>query len=156
MVPAFTGLGAPYWDPYARGAVFGLTRGTSRAHLVRATVESLAYQARDVIQAMEQDAKVRLNTLKVDGGASANNFLMQFQANLLDSRVVRPSCIETTALGAAYLAGLSTGFWNDAGQIEKNWKEERSFLPDMREEERERLLRGWSRSVGCVRSWAEE
>lgn len=156
VVPAFTGLGAPYWDPYARGAVFGLTRGTSRAHLVRATVESLAYQARDVIQAMEQDAKVRLNTLKVDGGASANNFLMQFQANLLDSRVVRPSCIETTALGAAYLAGLSTGFWNDAGQIEKNWKEERSFLPDMREEERERLLRGWSRSVGCVRSWAEE
>lgn len=156
MVPAFTGLGAPYWDPYARGAVFGLTRGTSRAHLVRATVESLAYQARDVIQAMEQDAKVRLNTLKVDGGASANNFLMRFQANLLDSRVVRPSCIETTALGAAYLAGLSTGFWNDAGQIEKNWKEERSFQPDMREEERERLLRGWSRSVGCVRSWAEE
>ena len=120
VVPAFTGLGAPYWDSYARGAVLGVTRGASGAHLIRATVESLAYQVSDVIHAMEQDAGVHLNSLRVDGGASANNFLMQFQADILDAQVVRPSCIETTALGAAYLAGLATGFWNDFRQIEEN------------------------------------
>ena len=156
VVPAFTGLGAPYWDQYARGAVLGLTRGASRAHLVRATVESLAYQVHDVIQAMEQDAGVRLNALKVDGGASANDFLMQFQADILNSQVVRPSCIETTALGAAYLAGLATGFWPDAVQVEKNWSQEKCFLPSMEEAKRVKLLRRWDKAVACVRGWAEE
>ena len=120
VVPAFTGLGAPYWDQYARGAILGLTRGAGKAHLIRATVESLAYQVNDVIQAMEKDAGVRLSSLRVDGGASANNFLMQFEADLLNAEVVRPSCIETTALGAAYLAGLATGFWKNADEVKKN------------------------------------
>src|SRR5699024_2245640 len=119
VVPAFTGLGAPYWDPYARGAVLGLTRGAGKAHLIRATVESLAYQVSDVIRAMEKDSRIHLNALRVDGGASANNFLMQFQADLLDTKVVRPNCIETTALGAAYLAGLAAGFWKDAGELRR-------------------------------------
>ncbi len=156
VVPAFTGLGAPYWDSYARGAVLGLTRGASREHLIRATVESLAYQVSDVIHAMEQDAGVRLNSLRVDGGASANNFLMQFQADILNAQVVRPSCIETTALGAAYLAGLATGFWDDYRQIEENWQIGREFGSDMEEKERTFLLRGWHKAVDCVRSWAKE
>ena len=156
VVPAFTGLGAPYWDSYARGAVLGLTRGASREHLIRATVESLAYQVSDVIHAMEQDAGVRLNSLRVDGGASANNFLMQFQADILNAQVVRPSCIETTALGAAYLAGLATGFCDDYRQIEENWQIGREFGSDMEEKERTFLLRGWHKAVDCVRSWAKE
>lgn len=156
VVPAFTGLGAPYWDSYARGAVLGLTRGASRAHLIRATVESLAYQVSDVIHAMEQDAGVHLNSLRVDGGASANNFLMQFQADILDAQVVRPSCIETTALGAAYLAGLATGFWNDFRQIEENWQIGREFVPGMEDKKRTALLRGWHKAVDCVRNWAKE
>lgn len=153
VVPAFTGLGAPYWDPYARGAVLGLTRGSGRAQLIRATVESLAYQVSDVIRVMEQDSGMRLNTLRVDGGASANNFLMQFQADILDAQVVRPSCIETTALGAAYLAGLAAGFWENAEQIEKNWQKEREFTPQMGENKRETLLKDWHKSVDCVRNW---
>lgn len=153
VVPAFTGLGAPYWDPYARGAVLGLTRGSGRAQLIRATVESLAYQVSDVIRVMEQDSGMRLNTLRVDGGASANNFLMQFQADILDAQVVRPSCIETTALGAAYLAGLAAGFWENAGQIEKNWQKEREFTPQMGADKRETLLKDWHKSVDCVRNW---
>lgn len=156
VVPAFTGLGAPYWDSYARGAVLGLTRGASRAHLIRATVESLAYQVSDVIHAMEQDAGVHLNSLRVDGGASANNFLMQFQADILDAQVVRPSCIETTALGAAYLAGLATGFWDDFRQIEENWQIGREFVPGMEDKKRTALLRGWHKAVDCVRGWARE
>lgn len=156
VVPAFTGLGAPYWDSYARGAVLGLTRGASRAHLIRATVESLAYQVSDVIHAMEQDAGVHLNSLRVDGGASANNFLMQFQADILDAQVVRPSCIETTALGAAYLAGLATGFWDDFRQIEENWQIGREFVPGMEDKKRTSLLRGWHKAVDCVRNWAKE
>jgi glycerol kinase len=156
VVPAFTGLGAPYWDSYARGAVLGLTRGATRAHLIRATVESLAYQVVDVLRVMESEAGVPLRTLKVDGGASANNFLMQFQADLLGASVVRPSCIETTALGAAYLAGLATGFWKDAQDLKGNWKMEREFTAQISEEERMRHLKGWKKAVRCTFAWAKE
>lgn len=156
VVPAFTGLGAPYWDQYARGAVLGLTRGAGRAHLIRATVESLAYQVQDVISAMQKDADVKLGSLRVDGGASANNFLMQFQADLLDTEVVRPSCIETTALGAAYLAGLATGFWKSSEEIRRNWKKERGFTPEISEERRQKLLKGWKKAVRCTFDWAKE
>lgn len=156
VVPAFTGLGAPYWDQYARGAILGLTRGAGKAHLIRATVESLAYQVTDVIHAMEMDSGMKLNSLRVDGGASANNFLMQFQSDLLDTRVVRPSCIETTALGAAYLAGLSVGFWKDAVEIQKNWKQEREFSPSITAEDRKKLLKGWKKAVACTFQWARE
>ena len=156
MVPAFTGLGAPYWDQYARGAILGLTRGAGKAHLIRATVESLAYQVTDVIHAMERDSQMKLNALRVDGGASANNFLMQFQSDLLDAQVVRPSCIETTALGAAYLAGLAVGFWKDADEIQKNWKQERVFSPSVTEEKRKKLLKGWKKAVACIFQWAKD
>ncbi len=156
VVPAFTGLGAPYWDQYARGAVLGLTRGANQDHLIRATVESLAYQVHDVIKAMENDADMMLNTLKVDGGASANNFLMQFQADLLNAQVVRPSCIETTALGAAYLAGLAVGFWQDAEEIRGNWSVGRQFLTSIEGEKRTKLLKGWKKAVKCTFDWAKE
>jgi glycerol kinase len=156
VVPAFTGLGAPYWDQYARGAVLGLTRGAGKAHLIRATVESLAYQVHDVINAMEKDAGVKLSSLRVDGGASANNFLMQFQADLLDAQVVRPGCIETTALGAAYLAGLATGFWSGVEEVQQNRKTERIFKPEIREENREKMLKGWAKAVKCTFDWAKE
>lgn len=156
VVPAFTGLGAPYWDQYARGAVLGLTRGAGKAHLIRATVESLAYQVTDVIHAMEKDSGMKLSSLRVDGGASANNFLMQFQSDLLDVQVVRPSCIETTALGAAYLAGLAAGFWKDAEEIRQNWKQEREFSPSVEPEKREALLKGWQKAVRCTFQWAKD
>lgn len=156
VVPAFTGLGAPYWDQYARGAVLGLTRGADRAHLIRATVESLAYQVHDVIDAMQKDAGVKLNSLRADGGASANNFLMQFQADILDAEVVRPKCIETTALGAAYLAGLATGFWKDAQEVKANWKKDKVFVPDILPQKRECLLKGWKKAVRCTFEWAKE
>ncbi len=156
VVPAFTGLGAPYWDQYARGAVLGLTRGAGKAHLIRATVESLAYQVTDVIHAMEKDSGMKLSFLRVDGGASANNFLMQFQSDLLDAQVVRPSCIETTALGAAYLAGLAAGFWKDAEEIRQNWKQEREFSPSVEPEKREDLLKGWQKAVRCTFQWAKD
>lgn len=156
VVPAFTGLGAPYWDQYARGAVLGLTRGAGKAHLIRATVESLAYQVTDVIHAMEKDSGMKLSSLRVDGGASANNFLMQFQSDLLDAQVVRPSCIETTALGAAYLAGLAAGFWKDAEEIRQNWKQEREFSPSVEPEKREALLKGWQKAVRCTFQWAKD
>ncbi|MBQ8306814.1 MAG: glycerol kinase GlpK [Blautia sp.] len=156
VVPAFTGLGAPYWDQYARGAVLGLTRGAGKAHFIRATVESLAYQAYDVIKAMEQDAGTSLRSLRVDGGACANNFLMQFQADILKGSVTRPSCIETTALGAAYLAGLATGFWADADEIRNNWQVERTFEAELPEERRLLLLKGWKKAVSCTREWAKD
>ncbi len=156
VVPAFTGLGAPYWDQYARGAVLGLTRGAGKAHLIRATVESLAYQVTDVIHAMEKDSGMKLSSLRVDGGASANNFLMQFQSDLLDVQVVRPSCIETTALGAAYLAGLAAGFWKDAEEIRQNWKQEREFSPSVEPKKREALLKGWQKAVRCTFQWAKD
>lgn len=156
VVPAFTGLGAPYWDSYARGAILGLTRGANRAHLIRATVESLAYQVQDVLKVMETEAGVKLHALRVDGGASANNFLMQFQADIMGTTVVRPSCIETTALGAAYLAGLATGFWKDADELKGNWQKEREFVPEISEEKRNRLLKGWKKAVQCTFAWAKE
>ncbi len=146
VVPAFAGLGAPYWDMYARGAIFGLTRGTNKAHLVRATLESLAYQTRDVLDAMKKDSKVNLTTLRVDGGASANDLLMHFQADILGTTVQRPEIIETTALGAAYLAGLAVGYWKK-GEISKNWKIDEEFKPEMDNKERTKLYKGWQDAV---------
>ena len=155
VVPAFTGLGAPYWDSYARGTILGLTRGTRREHLVRAVVESLAYQASDVIEAMEKDSGIHLKTLKVDGGACANDFLMQFQADILNVQVARPECIETTALGAAYLAGLSVGVCKNQEDVCANWALQRTFSPDMTQEYREELLEGWKKAVQCSFGWAK-
>lgn len=155
VVPAFTGLGAPYWDSYARGTILGLTRGTRREHLVRAVVESLAYQASDVIEAMEKDSGIHLKTLKVDGGACANDFLMQFQADILNVQVARPECIETIALGAAYLAGLSVGVWKNQEDVCANWALLRTFSPDMTQEYREELLEGWKKAVQCSFGWAK-
>ena len=150
VVPAFTGLGAPYWDAYARGAVFGLTRGTTAAHFIRATVESLAYQSHDVIKAMEEDADMKLVTLKVDGGASNNNFLMQFQADILNATIKRPAVTETTALGAAYLAGLAVGFYKDRAELVDNQSIAREFDPNVGDKDRETLLAGWRSSVKRV------
>lgn len=156
IVPAFTGLGAPYWNQYARGSIFGITRGFSRAHLVRAVLESLAYQTCDLCEAMENDARVPITELKVDGGACVNNFLMQFQSDMLGTRVYRPRCIETTALGAAYLAGLAIGYWHDRNDIRNNWQVERKFTPSMSEAERQEHLFGWQRAVECTLRWAHE
>ena len=156
VVPAFTGLGAPYWDQYARGAVVGLTRGTSREHLIRATVESLAYQTYDLLDAMEKDSGIGIRELRVDGGASANNFLMQFQADIMQCEVIRPECIETTALGAAYLAGLAVGYWKNVDEIRLNWALERQFLPAMDSGHREKLIRGWKKAVRCSFDWARD
>lgn len=156
IVPAFAGMGAPYWNQYARGTVVGLTRGCTREHFIRATLESIAYQAYDVIKAMEEDAGVRLNVLKVDGGASANNMLMQFQADINNTIVHRPKCIETTALGAAYLAGLATGYWKSKDEIKENWQLGRAFESEMDEEKRKQLLKGWKRAVRCAIAWAED
>lgn len=156
VIPAFTGLGAPYWDQYARGAIVGITRGCNREHIIRATLESIAYQAYDVIKAMENDLGEQVSSLRVDGGASANNFLMQFQADILDTEVLRPECIETTALGAAYLAGLAVGFWKDKDEIRQNWTLSRTFTPSLDEERRSKLLAGWHKAVGRSFSWADE
>lgn len=151
VVPAFTGLGAPYWDAYARGAVFGLTRGTSKAHFVRATVESLAYETWDVLRAMEADAGLSITSLRVDGGASANNFLMQFQADIQNAQIVRPEITETTALGAAYLAGLAVGYYDSLEEIESYWKAGRQFVPEIDEDKRKKLLAGWMDAVDRTR-----
>ena len=156
VVPAFTGLGAPWWKADARGMVTGITRGTSREHLVRATLEAVCYQSHDVIHAMEEDTGGRLGSLKVDGGASANDLLMQFQADLEDVTTVRPACIETTALGAAYLAGLATGYWKDRKELLHNWKEERVFHPRMDSETRRKLLAGWHRAVRAAIAWGQD
>ena len=156
IVPAFAGMGAPYWNQYARGTVVGLTRGCTKEHFIRATLESIAYQAYDVIKAMEEDAGVRLNVLKVDGGASANNMLMQFQADINHTIVHRPKCIETTALGAAYLAGLATGYWKSKDEIKENWQLGRAFESEMDKEKRNQLLKGWKRAVRCAIAWAED
>ena len=147
MVPAFVGLGAPYWDPYARGIITGITRGTNRDHIARAVLESMAYQTCDVLKAMEQDSGISLSALKVDGGASANDMLMQIQADMINRPVVRPLCIETTALGAAYLAGLSTGFWDSIDDIKQNWQIEREFESGISEEDRRAALDGWHHAV---------
>ena len=155
VVPAFTGLGAPHWDQYARGTVVGLTRGVNKNHFVRATLESLAYQTYDVLKAMEIDSGILLSALKVDGGASANNFLMQFQSDVLDTRVERPECVETTALGAAYLAGVAVGYWKDIQEVKENWKLERTFESTMDASEREQILDGWHEAVKRSTGWAK-
>ena len=156
VVPAFTGLVAPYWNQRARGAIVGLTRGFNRAHLIRATLESLAYQTYDVVRAMERDAGTHIGELKVDGGACANNFLMQFQSDLIGSDVVRPRCIETTALGAAYLAGLAVGYWQSLDDVKNNWSVDRVFTSTLEEEKRIKLLNGWHKAVKCALLWSEE
>jgi len=156
VVPAFTGLGAPYWDPYARGTIVGLTRGTNRYHLIRATLESLTYQTEGVLRAMESDIKEPIRSLKVDGGASANNLLMQMQADILGFPVVRPQCVETTAMGAAYLAGLAVGYFESLEDIMMNWQLDETFKPDMSEEEREKKMKGWKKAVKCAMAWSSE
>jgi glycerol kinase len=153
VVPAFVGLGAPYWDSFARGTIVGLTRGSNRAHIVRATLESIAFQTRDVVEVMIRDAGLQLETLRVDGGAVANNWLMQFQADILGVPVVRPAVTETTALGAAYLAGLAVGYWQSPEQIAAQWAAEKTFVPRMSAEERERRYHGWQRAVERARAW---
>lgn len=155
LVPAFTGLGAPYWDMYARGAIVGLTRGTKREHIIRAAQESIAYQVADLVRAMEADTGLPLNQLKADGGASRDRFLMQFQADILDRSVRRPAIRETTALGAAYLAGLAVGVWSSREEIKGLWMCENTFTPDMEPARREALLSGWHRAVGRSRDWAK-
>lgn len=156
VVPAFTGLGAPHWDPYARGAIVGLTRGVNRNHIIRATLESIAYQSLDVISAMQADSGIKLNFLKVDGGAVANNFLMQFQSDILNTEVQRPVVTEVTALGAAYLAGLAVGFWKSIDELKDKAVLERAFKPCADDGKRERRHQGWKRAVECAKGWAEE
>lgn len=156
IVPAFTGMGAPYWNQHARGTVVGLTRGCAKEHFIRATLESIAYQTADVLGSMEEDAGVSLDDLKADGGASANNFLMKFQADITGKTVYRPKCIETTALGAAYLAGLAVGYWKDRAELCENWNQGREFTPTMEQTERKKLLAGWHRAVRCALYWAKE
>ena len=150
VVPAFTGLGAPYWDAYARGAVFGLSRGTTKEHFIRAVVESMAYQTLDVLKAMEEDSKISLSSLRVDGGASFNNFLLQFQADILDADIVKPKVIETTALGAAYLAGLAVGYYENTEEIKKNWQMDKTFHANISVEKRQKLIDGWEDSVSRI------
>ena len=156
MVPAFVGLGTPYWDTDARGAIFGLTRGTTKAHFIRATLESLAYQTKDVVDVMIKDAGIELKTLRVDGGAVSNDFLMQFQSDILDVPVERPVIQETTALGAAYLAGLAVGFWKDKEEIAKQWQIDKTFTRDMPTEQSEHLYDGWTQAVAATRTFKQE
>lgn len=156
IVPAFAGMGAPYWQQHARGTVVGLTRGCEKEHFIRATLESIAYQTADVLKAMESDSGLKLTGLKVDGGASANDFLMQFQSDIINTKVDRPVSVETTALGAAYLAGLAVGYWNSKEEIINNWQLGKTFEPAMDEETRSKLLKGWKRAVKCALAYAEE
>ena len=156
VVPAFTGLGAPHWDQYARGTIVGITRGVNKYHIIRATLESLAYQVNDVLQAMRADSGIELEALKVDGGASANNLLMQMQADISNAPVNRPMCVETTAMGAAYLAGLAVGYWNSKEDVIKNSAIERTFYPEISEEERKKKVSGWSKAVTYSFGWAKE
>jgi glycerol kinase len=156
VVPAFTGLGAPHWDQYARGTIVGITRGTNKNHIIRATLESIALQVCDVIDAMKADAGMDIRALKVDGGASANNFLMQFQADMLDAPVNRPACIESTAIGAAYLAGLAVGYWSSKEDVIKNQQLDRVFTPNMDPAERESKRKGWNKAVKYAYGWAKD
>ena len=156
VVPAFTGLGAPYWDQYARGTIVGITRGVNKYHIIRATLESIAYQVNDVLVAMEADSGIRLEVLKADGGASANDFLMQTQADIIGAPVNRPRCVETTAMGAAYLAGLAVGYWSGPEDIRKNWAVDRTFEPAISGEERAGKLKGWKKAVKYAYGWAKE
>lgn len=156
VVPAFTGLGAPHWDQYARGTIVGITRGVNKYHIIRATLESLAYQVNDVLKAMGADSDIRLSALKVDGGASANDFLMQTQADIINAPVNRPKCVETTAMGAAYLAGLAVGYWADKEDVIKNWSIDKTFLPEISEEERKGKVKGWNKAVKYAFDWAKD
>ncbi len=156
VVPAFTGLGAPHWDPYARGTIVGITRGVNKYHVIRATLESLAFQVNDVLQAMRADSGIALHALKVDGGASANDFLMQTQADIINAPVNRPLCVETTAMGAAYLAGLAAGYWKSKEDVKKNWAIDRIFTPELLENERERKIKGWEKAVKYAYGWAKQ
>ena len=156
VVPAFTGLGAPHWDQYARGTIVGITRGVNKCHIVRATLESLAYQTNDVLQAMKADSGIELATLKVDGGASANNLLMQIQSDIINAPVNRPQCVETTAMGAAYLAGLAVGYWSSKEDVIKNWAIDRTFEPSIGAEERAAKVAGWNKAVKYSFGWAKE
>lgn len=156
VVPAFAGLGAPHWDQYARGTIVGLTRGVNKYHIIRATLDSLAYQVNDVLKAMEADSGIKLSALQVDGGASANNFLLQEQANIINAPVKRPVCVETTAMGAAYLAGLAVGYWKNKEEVIKNWAIDRMFKPEIENEKREMMLKGWNKAVKCAYGWAKE
>ena len=156
VVPAFTGLGAPHWDQYARGIIVGLTRGVNKYHIIRATLDSLCYQTNDVLRAMEADSGIRLAALKVDGGACANNYLMQTQADIINAPVQRPRCVETTAMGAAYLAGLAVGYWMSKEDVVKNWAIDRTFAPNIGAEEREKRIRGWNKALKCAYGWAKD
>lgn len=156
VVPAFTGLGAPHWDQYARGVIVGITRGVNKYHIIRATLESIAYQVNDVIDAMKADAGIEISALKVDGGASANDFLMQIQSDLINAPVRRPKCVETTAMGAAYLAGLAVGYWKDKKDVIKNWSIDKTFYPDINEEERINKIKGWNKAVKYSYGWAKD
>ena len=156
VVPAFTGLGAPHWDQYARGTIVGLTRGVNKYHIIRATLDSLCYQTWDVLKAMEADSGIRLAALKVDGGASANNYLMQTQADIINAPVHRPRCVETTAMGAAYLAGLAVGYWSGTEDVKKNWAIDRCLQPAISAGEREKRVKGWNKAVKCAYAWAKE
>ncbi len=156
VVPAFAGLGAPHWNQYAKGTMVGITRGTSAAHIARASLESIAYQTMDVLKAMEADSGISIKELRVDGGATTNNLLMQFQADILNTKVARPKITETTALGAAYLAGLAIGYWNNVDQIQDQWQLDISFGSAMKEEERASLKKGWQRAVKSAIAWADD
>ena len=156
VVPAFTGLGAPHWDQYARGTIVGLTRGVNKYHIIRATLDSLCYQTNDVLRAMEADSGIRLAALKVDGGACANNYLMQTQADIINAPVQRPRCVETTAMGAAYLAGLAVGYWASKEDVVKNWAIDRTFAPNIGAEVREKRIHGWNKALRCAYGWAKE
>ena len=156
VVPAFTGLGAPHWDQYARGTIVGITRGVNKYHIIRATLESLAYQVNDVLTAMKADSGISLASLKVDGGASANDFLMQTQADIINAPVQRPQCVETTAMGAAYLAGLAVGYWKSKEEVHKNWAIDRKFEPSIPEERRAKKILGWNKAVKYAYGWAKE
>lgn len=156
VVPAFTGLGAPHWDQYARGTIVGITRGVNKYNIIRATLESLAYQVNDVLVAMKADSGIDLAALKVDGGASANDFLMQTQANIINAPVNRPQCVETTAMGAAYLAGLAVGYWESKEDVIKNWAIDKTFEPKIDEEQRSKMIKGWNKAVKYAYGWAKE
>ena len=156
VVPAFTGLGAPHWDQYARGTIVGITRGVNKYHIIRATLESLAYQVNDVLEAMKADSGIDLAALKVDGGASANDFLMQTQSDIINAPVNRPQCVETTAMGAAYLAGLAVGYWTSKEDVVKNWAIDQTFEPQISDEEREKRIKGWNKAVKYAYGWAKE
>lgn len=156
VVPAFTGLGAPHWDQYARGTIVGLTRGCNKYHIIRATLDSLCYQVNDVLQAMRADSGIDLTSLKVDGGACANNYLMQTQADIINAPVMRPTCIETTAMGAAYLAGLAVKYWGSTKDIQNNWAIDRTFQPEITDDKRAAMIKGWNKAVKCSFGWAKD